>query len=182
MKMKEEELIKGCINKCPKCEKEFYYFYVPLIRKICSKYWKEYSDIEENCQLAFIRIFKKLHLFSFKGSFEGWLRLLTRNVCLVNKNSKNRLNNNLNHIILNGNILLSHNPEIYFKFIKQDIYKKLNILSERNKNVMYYVIDGYSYKEISKKLNISEESLRTIVNRSRKKLKKLHNDKNKRIN
>src|SRR5512133_2176079 len=49
---------------------------------ICLRYSGNYEDAQDILQDGFIKVFEKIHQFSFKGAFEGWIRKVMVNTAL----------------------------------------------------------------------------------------------------
>jgi RNA polymerase sigma-70 factor (ECF subfamily) len=133
------------------------------------KYSRNYQDAEDNLQDSFLTIFEKIKQFKHKGSFEGWLKRITIRTALqkyrkiaplqVIKEVANEIEEeelNLQDPMFSMDVLLG--------FIQQlpDRYRLIFNL---------YVLDGYSHKEISNLLKISEGTSKSNLSRGRKILK-----------
>ena len=55
------------------------------------RYTKDRDSAEEVLQEGFIKIFDKLEVFDYKGSFEGWIRRIMSNTAIdsIRKSKKN---------------------------------------------------------------------------------------------
>jgi RNA polymerase sigma-70 factor (ECF subfamily) len=74
-----ESLIKNCIKGDSKAREELYKIYSPKLFAISLKYSRNYAEAEDNLHDAFLLIFDKISLFSFKGSFDGWIKKVVIN-------------------------------------------------------------------------------------------------------
>ena len=72
--MSIEQLINDCKKKDIKAQEQLYRQYAPKLFSVCLKYSRNYTEAQDNLQDGFLLIFEKIHLYSFKGSFEGWLK------------------------------------------------------------------------------------------------------------
>ena len=72
--MSIEQLINDCKKNDIKAQEQLYRQYAPKLFYVCLKYSRNYTDAQDNLQDGFILIFGKIHLYSFKGSFDGWLK------------------------------------------------------------------------------------------------------------
>ncbi len=72
--MSLEKLLKGLTKEKPKAQAELYTLYARTLFGVSLKYSRNYEEAEDNLQDAFLTIFKKVHQYKGKGSFEGWLK------------------------------------------------------------------------------------------------------------
>jgi len=80
--MELKKLIKRCKQQDISSQKLLYEMFSSVLFSISLKYSRNYAEAEDNLQDAFIQIFEKIHQFEHKGSFEGWLKRITINICL----------------------------------------------------------------------------------------------------
>ena len=162
-----DSLIKGCIKQQADAQKYLYNCYAPTLYGICLRYTKNVHDAEDLLQEAFIKIFNNLDKFKFNGSFEGWLKRLTINMAINNYHNKKKetcepVNDDYEHY--------SHN-EIIEKMNAEQILQSINKLPEGYRMVLnLYAIDGYSHKEISDMLGISEGTSKSQLSRAKASL------------
>ncbi|MEO6832023.1 MAG: sigma factor, partial [Chitinophagaceae bacterium] len=69
-----QELIRGCErNERASLEKLYRLFYGRMMGMVC-RYIDHQEQAEEILNNGFLRAFKRISQYDFKGSFEGWLR------------------------------------------------------------------------------------------------------------
>ena len=150
-------------------QSELYQLYADTLFALCLKYSKNYQDAEDTLQDSFLTIFNKIHQYSNKGSFEGWLKRITIHTALQKYREKSPLqivkevaeNDEVEELNLENN---SISIDVLLSFIQQ--------LSDRYRLVFnLYVLDNYSHKEIAELLNISEGTSKSNLSRARKILK-----------
>ncbi len=118
---------------------------------MCLKYSRNKTEAEDNLHDSFITIFDKLDQFSFKGSFEGWIKRITVNTVL----QKYRKDQHLN--------VVSENIEDEIEVDTEDTDISLSTLLGYIQELPHkyrltfnlYVLDGYSHKEIGEMLGTS---------------------------
>ena len=119
---------------------------------------------------GFLRVFKKLDTFSFKGSLEGWIRKLVYHSIseYYKKNSKY-----LQFLVFEDRdraVAERAMDNIYV----EDILKMVDLLPPATQQVFrLYAIEGFTHPEISKKINISVGTSKWHLAAARKKLKHL---------
>jgi RNA polymerase sigma-70 factor (ECF subfamily) len=134
---------------------------------VCLKYSRNTVEAEDNLQDSFITIFEKIEQYKFKGSFEGWLRRLTVNVCLQKFRKKNILN------VVTDDIPDKVDINVDTEHLSLDyLLGTIRELPERYKMVFnLYVLDDYSHKEIAELLGITIGTSKSNLSRARQILK-----------
>lgn len=167
-------LIQKCQRKNRSAQSEIYKLFSDRLFSICLRYTESYDDAQDVFQDGFIHIFDKISQYKFKGSFEGWISRVMVNFCIERLRKKNYL------YVINDDITedLNGHSEFIFEtetdvdcFTYQEILTFVRQLPDRYQQVFnLYVIDGYSHKQISEKLNISIGTSKSNLFRAREKL------------
>jgi len=129
-------------------------------------------DAEEILQRGFIKIYEALDNFKFKNEKAtlGWLNQIMVNESLLFLREQKRLTLANEGEFQDLSILQT--PEIENKLELESCLKLVRSLPDGYRTVFnLYVIEGYSHKEIAKKLNISESASRSQLSRARNTLK-----------
>lgn len=165
--MSQEQLIYGCQKNDSKAQEQLYRLYSPKLFGICLKYSRNYQEAEDNLQEGFLLIYEKINKYSFKGSFEGWIKRLIINYILQQYRNETFLN------IVNEDIA----EEVEVTFDEDDITIEylmalIQELPNRYRLVFnLYVIDGYSHQEIAEMLEISTGTSKSNLARAKMNLK-----------
>ena len=165
--MSLDQLINDCKKKQPKAQEDLYKRYSSTLFSVCLKYASSYADAEDILQDAFLVIFDKIEQYKNKGSFEGWLKRISINTALQRYRKPGVFN-----LINEGNI-----PEVTVEVDEENVSLDflLDIIQElpdRYRLVFnLYVLDGYSHKEVSNLLEISEGTSKSNLARARQILK-----------
>ena len=75
-KYTEQELVDGCAGNDRRAQEALYRLFFPEMLRMCRRYTRDEDTAIEIANNGFLRVFKKIHTFSFKGSLEGWVRRL----------------------------------------------------------------------------------------------------------
>ena len=88
--MSDEEMLKGCKAHQEKAQKYLFDRYSRIMTGVCMRYADSYEEAQDIVQDGFIKVFKKIGLFSGTGSLEGWIRRIIVNTALdsIRKNKK----------------------------------------------------------------------------------------------
>ena len=133
---------------------------------------------EDVLQDGFITLFTRLQDYKGEGSFEGWARKIFVNTALMSLRKKDALKMSEELEAVRGikDELPSQNQNIGYK----ELIKLVMQLPPGFRTVFnMYAIEGYSHKEISDMLGISETTSRTQLSRARvwlqNKIKEIEN-------
>lgn len=166
--MELRKLIKRCKKNDIASQRLLYEMFADVLFSISLKYSRNYSEAEDNLQDAFIKIFEKIHQFEFKGSFEGWLKRITINICLQ------RYRNQKVFELVNEEALKA--DEAYVEdedYSLQFLLSCIQSLPDRYRMVFnLYTLDGFSHKEIAEQLNISEGTSKSNLSRAKEILRR----------
>jgi RNA polymerase sigma-70 factor (ECF subfamily) len=138
---------------------------------VCLRYSKSADDAQDMLQEGFIKIFRNLEKFRGEGSFEGWIRRIFVNTSI----EQLRKAVNLNQVSeTHENSIEDLEWNALDKFAAKDIIKIVQELSPGYRQVFnLYVIEGFSHKEISEMMGISEGTSKSQLARSKVILQKL---------
>ncbi|MGL2962699.1 RNA polymerase sigma factor [Flavobacterium sp. RSB2_4_14] len=177
--MEIKQLINDCKNNNRKAQEQLYRLYAPKLFAVCLKYSRSYSEAQDHLQDGFLIIFDKIGQFSFKGSFDGWLK----------------------RIMIN-NVLQQYRSETFLSLVKEEIPEEIEIeIDDENISLDYllkiiqelpdryrlvfnlYVLDGYSHQEIAEMLNVNIGTSKSNLARAkmilREKIEHYKNEENK---
>jgi len=166
--MSLDKLILGCANKEPIAQEQLYRLFAGKMFALCLKYSKNKEEAEDNLQDGFIQIFDKIAQFKNKGSFEGWMKRIIINTALQKYRDKNVLNVVYDFVDEEEVMVEVEEDDISLDYL----LKLIQELPNQYRLVFnLYVLDGYSHKEISKELKISEGTSKSNLSRARAILK-----------
>jgi RNA polymerase sigma factor (sigma-70 family) len=164
----EISLIKACSNGDSKAFRKIYEIHSGTMYSICLRYMNNQDEAKDALQEGFIKVFKNISKFKFTGSFEGWMKRIFVNssIELIRKRKMHldvsELNSN--ELPLTAKIETgSMDAEKMMTLVQQ--------LPEGYRTVFnMFIVDGYSHKEISDYLEISESTSKTQLFKARKQL------------
>lgn len=165
--MGSKDLIYRCKQNERKAQEELYKLYSPKLFGICLKYSGSRQQAEDNLQDGFVTIFEKIGQFQDKGSFEGWMKRILINTSLQ-QHRQQKVYGITNEEDLQEDEIEVETDNISVDFLLQCVQE----LPDRYRQVFnLYVLDGYSHKEISDLLNITEGTSKSNLARARTSLK-----------
>lgn len=166
------EIIEGCYMKNPKQQELLYRMYAGRMLGICMRYASNQTEAEDILQTGFIKVFRKIDTYRNNGPIEGWIRRIMINTGIEYYRRRQRTISGCNIDIERDDFIhpaYNGNSELEVK----DLLKFVQRLPSNYQTVFtLYAIEGYSHKEISGTLNISELASRANLCRAREMLKK----------
>lgn len=152
---------------------------LPELYLIAYRYLKSNSEAEDIVADCFEKLMmmpvKKRHQKFIENqiNIKALLIVIVKNKCLDHlKTTKNRVRI-LDSIL---NFLPSTTTNLVNKKFSDENFESLSIcLHEKERIILKLNIDGFSHKEISAKLNISEKTISNSLSISRKKIRELWN-------
>lgn len=168
--MDEKQLIKACIKNDSKAQRLLYEKYDALFFAVCKRYFTDIQQAEDALVKGFLKIFQNLKSYSFEGSFEGWMRRIMINECLMELRK-----NKIFHLNVDDySSSISSNQEASQQIEEDDVMKLLDYLPDGCRLVFtLYVIEGYKHKEIAENLGITEGTSKSQLNLAKTKLKEM---------
>ena len=185
-KQTEKELVKGCKRFDKKAQKDVYDMYAPLLRAVCSRYARDFSETEDILQEGLVKVFVNIKKFEWQGegSFIGWMKRIVINSAITyyNKHKKHRQEESLEDSPVDeskNEYLAMEEPEDdglladATGLSQENIIQILQSIPEDFRVVFNLnIMEGYSHKEIAEMLNIKTETSRTRLLRAKNIIKK----------
>ena len=168
--MSEEEMIKGCLKNNPLAQRTLYNKLGPKMMGVCLRYMTNMEEAQDVLQDGFVKVFDKLGAYSGTGSFEGWVRRIFVNTALdaIRKNKKLKHQRQIDDVAF----ALRSNDFIFETLVAEDLMKVLQELPLGYKTVFnLYAIEGYSHKEIAKKMNVTVSTSKSQFSRAKAMLR-----------
>jgi RNA polymerase sigma factor (sigma-70 family) len=166
----EAEIVKGCVRNDRTFQEILYRRHYAAMMQMCLRYAN--NDRERALEMlndGFLRVFKKIDTFEFKGSLEGWIRrLVFHAISDYFKANKQYLEAVVFEELENETVQNGSLNSLYF----DDILKIVETLPPATRSVFkLYAIDGYNHAEIAEQLNISVGTSKWHLSTAREKLK-----------
>jgi RNA polymerase sigma factor (sigma-70 family) len=167
----EEDLINRCLSNEARAQEDFYKRFAPKMYGVCMRFAKNQMEADDILQEGFIKVFTNLKSFRNEGSLEGWVRktIVNTAINLYKKNLKHQKDTDIEQAEVVQNFEQSSLDKISVQEL-MDIIRDLptgyRVVFNLN------VIEGYSHKEISQLLEISENTSKSQLSRARQALQK----------
>ena len=168
--MTTKEIIEGCIKNNRKAQEALYRSYFSSMWAMCHRYTQDEDRLMSIVNDGFLRVFKKIHLYQFQGSLEGWIRRIVYNALSDFFRKENRY---LKFLILEERDR-KISPNVHNELNFDDVIQLVDRLPSTTKKVFtLYAIEGFTHKEIGEQLNISDGTSKWHLSEARKKLKEM---------
>lgn len=148
----EQALIQACIRQERKAQKMLYEQYAPLVMGICRRYLKSEEDAEDTLVETMYKVLAKLAEFKSEGSFEGWIRRIAVNECLMSlrKNQRMSFSEDLQDFDMPTAATVTEQLNM------EEILHALDSLPAGYRTVFnLYAVEGYKHREIADMMGIS---------------------------
>ena len=171
--MEEWKLIEGCERGESWAQKAIYELYAPSMMSVCQRYVSNRETARDLMHDGFIKLFSKIHTYSGKGSFVGWVRKVFVTTALEHL----RRNDVLRHSIDVENMDVQYeesDTSVFEHLSNDDLLDCISRLPDKTRTVFnMYAIEGYKHVEIAAELGINEGTSRSQYARARQMLQKM---------
>lgn len=166
-----KNIIEDFNNGSEKAFRWLYDEYFSILRYYGLRYINDVQEIDDIIQDVFIKIWEKKKKFTSLASLRSYMLMAIRNGCL----------NKIRHLNIRekkiANIKREETEEsVLEKLVKLDVFDQLkhsfDKLPPTMKKVYLLSLNGFSHEEISQKLNISVNTIKTHKRRANALLKK----------
>ncbi|HXB39671.1 MAG TPA: RNA polymerase sigma factor [Bacteroidia bacterium] len=176
----EVKLIENCIKGDRNAQALLFKTFSGKMFPICLSYSKNADAAKDILQDGFIKIFDNLKFYSRDFPLERWIRKIIVNTAIdAYRKSVKMVWVKYEYI---EDIIPSEVEDVYSKINEKQLLETIKGLPEGYKMVFnLYVVEGYSHKEISEMLDISEGTSKSQFFHAKKMLRErineLYNDK-----
>ena len=162
-----KKLIDGCLEGNRRDQELLYRRHAPKLYAACLQYSGNDEEARDILQEGFIKIFENLDRYKHQGSFEGWMRRIIVNTALEKFRSRNSLYR-VDDIDQITEPEAEPDNEDYAGLGANDLLGIIRELPPKYRIIFnLFAIEGYSHKEISKMVNISEGTSKSNLSRAR---------------
>ena len=162
----EQQMIALCKRGDRAAQKALFDSLSKKMFPLCIRYMGDRDAAEDVLQEGFISLFSKLDSYSGEGSFEGWARKVFVNTALMTLR-RNDVMKQTEDIEIARNVTGSETSALQNMSYKEllDVVAELPPGFRTVFNL--FLVEGYSHKEISEILGISEATSRSQLQRAR---------------
>lgn len=162
-----KNIISGCLKGNRRDQELLYRRHAAKFYAVCLQYAGNDEEARDILQEGFIKIFENLIHYKHEGSFEGWMRKIMVNTALEKFRSKHNLYR-IDDIDQIPEPDAQPDNEDYAGLEATDLLDIIRELPPKYRMVFnLFAIEGYSHKEISRMVNISEGTSKSNLARAR---------------
>lgn len=165
------EVIEGCLRGDKISQSEMYQCHKKIAYTTIKRYIKNDMDAEDILQNGFIKLYNCIDKYDGKGSFDGWVYRIFRNMSIDFLRKKKY------PIEYCDNVDVPIEEDVNNEEKLNDIHFVLQTLPKSYKVAMsMYYYEDLPHKEIAKRLNINEGTSKSNLHKAKNKIiKKLKN-------
>jgi RNA polymerase sigma factor (sigma-70 family) len=176
LNLNEKEIVEGCVRNERKYQEILYRQHFAAMIQMCLRYTN--GDRERALEIlndGFLRIFKKIGSFEFKGSLEGWIRrLVFHAISDYFKQNQKYLDNHVFSEVLPEPKMGNYTEGVLSDLYYDDLVRNIEVLPPATRQVFrLYALEGFSHAEISEQLHISVGTSKWHLSSAREQLRKV---------
>lgn len=169
--MDELQLIEGCRKGDRRAQKALYETFSRKMMSVCLRYVSDWETARDLLQEGFVKVFTHIDSYTGNGSFEGWIRKIFVNSALEY----------LRHAdVLRESTDLDQTAEVaqtdgspLSDISAAELMQLVQSLPAGFRTIFnLFAIEGYSHKEISERLHITESTSRSQYTRAKQLLQR----------
>ena len=165
----ESDLIQACIRQERWAQKLLYEEHYGSLMSICLRYSGNEEDALDMLHEGFIKIFLHLEKYQLDTSLTAWMRRIMVNNCI---DHYRRMSRRRTEDLEQAYQLQTSDADAISQYTEKEILAAVQQLSPSYRTIFnLYVIEGFSHREISEKLHITESTSRSNLVKARTKLK-----------
>lgn len=168
----EQDIITGCRRQDRKAQRALYERYAPALLGVCRRYMKTDEDAEDTLVEGLFKAMTNMDKYAGTGSFEGWLRRIAVNECLMALRKRRDFMNNMAD--LSTVQVAEMAPSVVDELSAREIVSLLDKLPTGYRTVFnLYVMEGFKHREIAEELGISINTSKSQLILAKKRLQEL---------
>lgn len=162
-------LIEGCKKGKSRSQEQLYRQFSAAMYGLCLQYASSEEDAQDILQDGFVKVFQKIGQVKNPAALPGWIRRVMLNTALEKYRSQAFLQRMENEEQLRE---VETGEDVLTQLDAEELVGMIRELSPKYRLVFnLYAVEGYSHKEISEMLGISEGTSKSNLSRARSILK-----------
>jgi len=159
-------IVRRCLDGDTRAQKEIFDLLGAKMLSLCLRYTGDRMLAEDMLQEGFVTLFTKLDTYKGDGSFEGWSRKIFVTTCLMQLRRRDALKQTEDLEEARG--IMESSPSATQKIGYKELMNLICQMPDGYRAVFnLFVVEGFSHKEISQMLGISEVTSRSQLNRAK---------------
>jgi RNA polymerase sigma-70 factor (ECF subfamily) len=163
--IQEHDLIAGCLKGDARMQEALYRRFSPKMYAVCLRYAAKSEDASDILQDGFVKVYRNLDKYRGEGSFEGWMRRIFVNTAIEHFRKQHSV---LSVTEQQEAMLTDGHWNAFDNLAAKDILNLVRTLAPGYRQVFnLYAVEGYSHREISEMLGISEGTSKSQLARAK---------------
>lgn len=165
------KLVEGCMRNERLSQETLYKAFYAQMLRICYRYLKTKDLAQEALNSGFLKVFQNIKTFNAeKGDLGAWVCTIMIRTAIDQGRKEFKFSTIAYDDQDTGEYFID--PNVLSKLYAEDLLKNIQQLPDATRVVFNLsVIDGYSHKEISDQLQITESTSRWHLTEAKKKLR-----------
>ncbi|MBT8219338.1 MAG: RNA polymerase sigma factor [Bacteroidia bacterium] len=166
--------MSACIQGDRRAQNELYKLCYGPLMSVCTRYKSDRDEAAAALNVGFLKILQNLNRYNKKAPFIAWIKRIMINTMIddYRKGKKEKLVDHRDFSEPQYDVEGIDFNQADLQFDADQILELIEELPTMTKRVFnLYAIDGYSHKEISKMLDMSDGTSKWHLSNARKKLK-----------
>lgn len=147
--------------------------YKGFVDNVLYHYINDYDEAKDITNIVFLKVYEKLSTFVDYSSFGGWLRIIANRTAidyLRKIGDKNRMLGN-NDVKVSLDQIGSTETDVINRMTYDQLLKEFDFLTPMHKQIcLLFYQDNLTVDQISKTLNVSTGTIKSILSRTRAKI------------
>jgi RNA polymerase sigma-70 factor (ECF subfamily) len=150
--------------------------YKGFVTHVLNHYLNDYDEAKDIANVVFLKVHKKLSTFVEYDSFGGWLRIITNRVAIdyIRKQKQFRRMKSLDSedYRLWSKDQLTPDADLVNRQTYGEVIENFKMLPKKHQEIMrLFYVENLTVPQIVDAMNMSKGTVKSILSRSRKKLK-----------
>lgn len=167
-----KKIIKGCRKRHRKSQKELYEMYYAYGMSITLRYADTRNEAAAILNDAFMKVYDNIKEYNLNRPFKPWFRRILINTA-INHYHKTKKEKERPVVDLQENSI-SEDESIISGITYREMIEMVQLLSPVYRTIFnLYVIEGYTHKEIARKLHIAEGTSKSNLFKAKQNLRSI---------
>jgi RNA polymerase sigma-70 factor (ECF subfamily) len=162
-------MVEGCVRNDRYFQELLFRRHFPAMMEMCQRHTTDQELAMQIVNDGFLRVFKKIHLFGFRGSLEGWIRRIVYHSL---SDHFRHQHNYIRFLVIDETVATNAHTEPADDLYVDDLLKMVDRLPPSSANVFrLFAIEGYTHEEIARETGISAGTSKWHLNHARQLLR-----------
>ncbi len=162
---KTQIMIQGCLNNDRASQKQLYDAYKNAMYSVCFRICGNQDDAKDALQEGFIEVFKSLSAYRAESTIGAWIKTIIARKALRKLKKLS---------FVSETEAISESVEFDSDISGEELQNAIMMLDVGYRSVfVLYEVEGYSHREVSQMLKISEGTSKSQLHYAKKKLQSI---------